>query len=560
MELAPTFASALQHAEWLASQGRLAEAVPAYQQVLTLAPQHAPTLAGLGTVHLLRGELVQAMDCYALALKADPQRAETHAQRAVALLRLGRRDEALEACEQAVALAPGVAAFWQNKAVVLSALARPEEALAVSACALQLHPADANGWRQHGVLLRQLQRWEAALESYDQALALEPQDALAWTYRGHCLRKLGKLAEALVSYEHTLRLWPQHAEAHYNRSIVLREQGRLAEALAACDAAVALQPEFADAWWNKAEMLVMLGQVQTGWRLFEWRWRSARHGKEFRQMGRPLWLGEPRLEGKTILLNVDGGLGDLLQFCRYIPLVQQAGAALVVVECMPGLMPLLEASFGPEVKCTPYLQPLPDFDCHCPHMSLPAAFPRELSALPAELPYLRVPQARQELWRQRLGPRTQRLRVGLVWSGGHRHFKGQEHRSIPLEQMRSVLLPGAEYHCLQKEILAADQACLQTLPIHTWAEELHDFADTAALACEMDLILSVDTAVAHLAGALARPVWVLLPFDADMRWFLERTDSPWYPDVMRLFRQQTLEDWSALLETMRAELQRFVTE
>jgi ADP-heptose:LPS heptosyltransferase len=221
-----------------------------------------------------------------------------------------------------------------------------------------------------------------------------------------------------------------------------------------------------------------------------------------------------------------------------------------------GLIPLLRESFD-SIELTPYLQPLPEFDCHCPQMSLPGAFRQSVDQLTADLPYLRAPALHREAWAARLGPKT-RPRIGLVWSGGNLHYKGQEHRSIPLDQMQVLLTQDAEFHCLQKVILESDRPALSGLPIQTWENALHDFAETAALISQMDLVISVDTAVAHLAGAMGQQVWVTLPFDPDMRWMLHRADTPWYPGVMRLFRQPALGDWSTPLNSVREQMLRCI--
>ncbi|MES2596692.1 MAG: tetratricopeptide repeat protein [Verrucomicrobiota bacterium] len=535
--------------------GHLNEAKEKYEALLREAPASSFALAGLAAIHAQRGDFVKALDHYALALKSNPANVDAHRQRGVVLCQLGRFEEALESLTQAIALKPDSFVAYNNRGVVWKAQEQFEAALADYDRALAINPEYVSAWKNRGIVLRALQRLDECITSYDRALEISPQDAQIWNYRGHVLRQLGRLEDSLASYQEAVRICGDYAEAHYNQSIVLRELGRLTDAIACCDRATSIVPGYADAWWNKAEMLVLTGDFENGWAMFEWRWKSDRHGKEFREVGKPLWLGDGPLEGKRLLLNVDGGLGDVIQFCRYIPLLVRQGAQ-VIVEAQQGLIPLLRESFD-SIELTPYLEPLPEFDCHCPQMSLPGAFRQSVDQLTADLPYLRAPALHREAWAAKLGPKT-RPRIGLVWSGGNLHYKGQEHRSIPLEQMQVLLTPDAEFHCLQKEILESDCAALSSLPVRTWESELHDFAETAALISHMDLVISVDTAVAHLTGAMAQPVWTLLPSDPDMRWMLSREDTPWYPKIMRLFRQPSLGDWATPLGSVHAELLRWI--
>jgi tetratricopeptide (TPR) repeat protein len=506
-------------------------------------------------IHAQDGHYVLSLECFSLALKANPNVAEIHSQKGVVLFQLSRFSEALECLTQALTIQPNTAEFYNNRAIVLTKMERRQEALDDYNRAVEIRPEYGNAWKNRGIVLRSLELLDESLASYDRALEINPKGAQTWNYRGHVLRQLGRLEDSLASYREAVRIRPDYAEAHYNQSLVLREFGRLTQAIECCDRATTLVPDYADAWWNRAEILVLTGDFENGWPMFEWRWKSDRHGKEFREVGKPLWLGEGPLEGKRLLVNVDGGLGDVIQFCRYAPLLVQQGAR-VILEAQVGLIPLLRESFD-SIELTPYLQPLPEFDCHCPQMSLPGAFRQSVDQLTADLPYLRAPALHREAWAARLGPKT-RPRIGLVWSGGNLHYKGQEHRSIPLDQMQVLLTQDAEFHCLQKVILESDRPALSGLPIQTWENALHDFAETAALISQMDLVISVDTAVAHLAGAMGQQVWVTLPFDPDMRWMLHRADTPWYPGVMRLFRQPALGDWSTPLNSVREQMLRCI--
>ncbi|MGV3662117.1 MAG: tetratricopeptide repeat protein [Prosthecobacter sp.] len=500
--------------------------------------------------HVRRGDLVSAMEVCDSRVKLQPQHAEAHAMRGCVLRSLGRLTEALQSLDHAVQLRPEYAEAHNNRGIVLRDLARLEEALACHERAIEIRPDHANAWKNRGIVLRDLKRFAEALASHERVIQLCPEDAQAFNYRGNALHRLRHLEEAVESYNQAVTLKPGYAEAFYNRSITLRELRRVGEAIESCEAAVAIRPNYAEAWWNMAELLILAGDYPRGWPLFDWRWRSAEYGKVFRQLDRPVWRGNEDIAGKTVLVNLDGGFGDTLNFCRYAPLLEQRGAS-VILEVQAGLVALLRHSF-PSMRVIASGQPLPPFDLHCPMMSLPGAFALPLEQIPSAVPYLHAPDECHRKWDARLGTKA-RPRVGLVWSGSADHSNDLQ-RSMAAEKMGRLTTLDAEFHCLQREIRAADRAAVAALPIQTWDTDLHDFADTAALVTQMDMVISVDTSVAHVAGALGRPVWVLLPYVPDMRWLLDREDSPWYPQVMRLFRQDAARTWDTVLEKVRHEL------
>lgn len=504
--------------------------------------------------HLRRRDFVSALELCDATLKLQPQDAAVHGMRGCVLRGVGRFKEALQALDHAVQLRPDSAEAHNNRGIVLRDLARQEDALASHDRAIEIKPDYAHAWKNRGIVLRDLKRFEEALASHDHAIRLCPEDAQAFNFRGNVLHRLRRVEDAVESYNQAVVRAPDYAEAFYNRSISLRELRRVDEAIASCEKAVAIRPGYAEAWWNMAELLILSGDYPRGWHLFDWRWKSAEYGKVFRQLDRPVWRGDQDITGKTILINLDGGFGDTLNFCRYAPLLEQRGAK-VILEVQAGLVALLQHTF-PSMRVIANRQTLPPFDCHCPMMSLPGAFVLPLDCIPSAIPCVRVPEEHQQKWAARFGPRT-RPRIGLVWSGSTDHSNDLQ-RSMSPAVMAAVTTVGAEFHCLQKEIRAGDRAAVAALPVRTWETELHDFADTAALVMQMDLVISVDTSVAHLAGALGRPVWVLLPFVPDMRWLLDREDSPWYPGVMRLFRQDSSRAWDPVVEKVRHELSSYL--
>jgi hypothetical protein len=386
------------------------------------------------------------------------------------------------------------------------------------------------------------------------------------------LEHLNRLEAALDSYARAIAIDGALAQAYVNRGNVLRQLQRPDEALASCNRALALRPADAEAHLNKALALLAMGDLAAGWREYEWRWRCPDNAlfKVKRNFAQPLWLGEEPLAGKAILIHSEQGLGDTLQFCRYVSKVAALGAR-VFFEVQAPLKRLLAHLEG-VTRLLARGDPLPAFDCHCPLLSLPLAFHTSLSSIPAKVPYLRSRSDssrpdRRMCWQEKLGAKS-KPRVGLVWSGGFRPDQPEtwsvnNRRNIPLRLFAPLKHPGIEFHSLQKgqpaesELtdLAAEKWDGPALIDHTTV--LQDFADTAALIEELDLVISVDTSTAHLAGAMGKPVWILDRFDSCWRWMLGRSDSPWYPTA-RLYRQDRQGDWSTVIDRVRADLhQRF---
>ena len=314
---------------------------------------------------------------------------------------------------------------------------------------------------------------------------------------------------------------------------------------------LALKPGYAEACWNKSLALLVTGDFKPGWELYEWRWKAETLTTVYERLfSQPLWLGKDPLAGKTILLHSEQGMGDTIQFCRYARLVAGLGAR-VILEIDASLVGLFQNLEGADLVIARGT-PLPPFDCHCPLMSLPLAFRTDLETIPAAVPYLEVGKDRLAKWGARLGEKRA-PRVGLVWSGRVLH-KNDHNRSLGLAELISHLPAGCQYLSLQKEIRDMDRPVLASHGgILHFEDELVDFGDTAALCELMDVVVSVDTSVAHLAGALGRPVWILLPYMPDWRWLLDRADSPWYPSA-RLYRQERTGEWSGVLERVQADL------
>jgi Flp pilus assembly protein TadD len=413
---------------------------------------------------------------------------------------------------------------------------------------LATYPDDVGLLNLLGPTIAQQGRLEEALRVMEKVVSLAPGHAEAHYSLGLTLQRLARYHEAVSSYDRALRLNPRYTGAYHNRGIALFHLAHYKAAAESFAAVVALAPEHVDARYNMGIFKLLLGDFQAGLPLYEWRWKRQEAGRP-RIFAKPLWLGSEPIAGKTILLHAEQGIGDTIQFCRYTPMAAAVGAA-VLLEVQRPLVRLLSRLQGVSVVI-PRGHDLPYFELHCPLLSLPLAFGTSLETVPDTVPYLSADPDNKKEWQQRLGPKR-KIRVGLAWSGAPAH-ENDKNRSIPLRLLAPLIHDDVEYHSLQKEVRPADAAFLDGSPIARHDEQLNDFLDTASLVSEMDLIISVDTAIAHLAGALGRPVWIMLPFVPDWRWLTERESTPWYPSA-RLFRQLRRGDWGETIARVKSEL------
>ena len=529
--------------------GRLKDALTSYDQALTVRPDYAEALSNRGlTLHELR-RFEDALASYDQALTVRPDYAEALSNRGLTLHELTRFEDALASYDQALAVRPNFAEAFFNRGNALLKFNRIEEALASYEQALAARPDYVEALNNRGHALYELRRFEEGLASYDRALTLRPDYAETLNNRGNALRELKRFEEALASYERALTMRPDYVEALSNRGLALYELRRFDEALASYDHALTLRPDYAAAHFNEANCRLVMGDFDHGWKKFEW--RSNRNN-----FAQPVWLGSNQIAGKTILLHARPklGFGDTIQFCRYVPLVAKR-AARVILEVQAPLHGLMSTLCG-AAQILARGDPLPEFDIHCPLLSLPLAFGTRLETIPSATPYLHVSSQAMMNWNARLGGPRGRPRIGLAWSGDPMNWN--DHRSIRLGSLLSLLDLNATFVSLQKDVRANDAAVLKARSdVLHFGDELKDFSDTAALISNLDLVISVDTSVAHLAGALAKPVWVMLPFIGDWRWLLDREDSPWYPTA-RLFRQDDSRAWESVIVRVRAALQDFL--
>jgi tetratricopeptide (TPR) repeat protein len=490
----------------------------------------------------------QALADYAQAVALDPTSYLAYLGYGNGLYILDRYEEALAAYEHAIALKPDDCQAYANHGNALKKLNRHDDALISYERGLALKPDEVELLCNHGGVLAALRRYDEALASCNRAIELRPGYIPAHEIRAEILTALERHAEALASFCHVIQLDSARPDAYCNYGVALCNLGRLEPAMAAFEQALALDPEHAATQFGKAWALLQLGDYAKGFALYEWRLRGgARH--KFREFTQARWRGET-VTGQTLLLHAEQGLGDNTQFLRYLPLVKEK-AARVVLELPKTLWPLLGALADGLTVVEPG-SALPRFDLHCPFMSLPFALGTTLATVPAQIPYLTLPAERLPRWRARL-PSSARPRVGLVWSSSTPHPHARK-RNIELERFASLLqVEGFSFVSLQVEYHACDLNALARLPIERIDHLLADFGDTAAAIEQCDLVISIDTSVAHLAGALGKPLWLLLPLVADWRWLQERADSPWYPTA-RLFRQQQDGDWESVITRIAKEL------
>ena len=512
-----TPADMLHRALELHRAGDLRPAQAGYEAILAVQPRHADAINLLAAIAVQTGNPLKAVELYDKAIEIDPNNLDAYCNSAMALSQLRQLDEALARLEHVIAVKADFTEAYMNR----------------------------------GLILCELNRWEAALASYEQAVALEPDYAEAHLACGHVLQELNQLDAALARCDSAIALVDDYEDAFVGRGTLLHQLGRLDAARASYDRAIELKPDHATAYHGRSLTSLLLGDFENGWIDYEWRWKDVNcplRGS-MRDLPAPLWLGEEPIAGRTLLLHGEQGLGDTLHFCRYAKLVAEAGAT-VVLEVPEPLKELLRNLDGVS-QVVVRGDPLPQFDYQCPLVSLPLAFKTRLDGVPASLYYLRSDATKVARWRARLGEKT-RPRIGLVWSGSESH-KNDRNRSIRLADLLQHL-PEYHYVSLQKDVRDCDRQTLLSNPrLLRFSDDLQDFSDTAALCECMDVVISVDTAAAHLSAALGRTTWVLLPCVPDWRWLMHREDSPWYPSV-RLFRQPVRGDWRTVMQRVRANL------
>ena len=534
--------------------GNFVSADLSLRRVLQIDSKNLPALHILGLIKASQSNYREAADYLARAARIHPNDASIQYNLAKALSDSGNDKDALAHHKKAVALAPNNPEAWLSYGKTASNLGRYEDALVWYGNALRLKPDYAEASLNKGATLKELERYEEAIAFAEQALSINPNLAEAWTNKGVALKALKRFDEAIAHYDKALSLKPDYHEAWTNKGVTLHELKRYDEAIAHYDTALSLKPEYHDASWNKSLCLLLQGDFENGLQLYESRWTSEKVseivGKRF--FDGPAWLGAESLQDKTILLYGEQGLGDFIQFCRYVKLVADLGANVIleVPEALAGLMKGLDGISQLVIKG----EALPFFDYQCPLLSLPLVFKTNLDTIPNPSRYINLNNYPNKImeWKAGLGSKL-KPRVGLVWSGNP-HHKNDHNRSILLRDILPFLPNQFEYVSLQKEVREVDKLTLDSNPhILNFAGHLNDFLDTAALIDNLDLVISVDTSVAHLSAALGKETWVLLSHVPDWRWLLDREDSPWYPS-MKLYRQTSIGNWNSVLDRVKSDL------
>jgi len=553
----------LNRGNMLLLQGDLTNALDAFKTAIKHKPDYAGAYYNLGNALLGNKQLDEAVASYRHALEIQPDYAEVHCSLGVALKELGEIDGAIASFQRALQFDPNLAEAHINLGNALKELGQLDMAVESYRKAIEIKPNLVEAHTNMGIALQELGLVDGALASYRQALEIRPDYAEIHNSLGLALEDLGKFKSAETSFRRALEIKPNYAEAHNNLGLVLQDLGQPESAETCFRRALEIKPDLAEANYNLSVMFLKLGRYAEGWPKYEARYHPNFKGRNvfLPDVTFPQWRGEP-LTGKSLVIFPEQGFGDEIQFARYIPLLKAQGASRITLVCKPPLRALFETLPGADRVITQAeAASLPVHDYWTFPMSLPLHFATTIETIPTGLPYLGVPPERLKQWHNRIPAKG--LKVGLVWKGNALH-SNDVNRSLPGISILAPLLsvPGVIFISLQKGQGEEEATAPPTeQPIMHMGSDIQDFADTAAIVAQLDLVICVDTAIAHMAGALKKPCWVLLPASGtDWRWLHKRFDSPWYPDVMRLFRQKKTSDWSATISDVAKNLKSWVDE
>jgi tetratricopeptide (TPR) repeat protein len=537
----------------LRALSRAKDAVAAYRLALIIRPNFAEACFNLGNTLKDSGQLDDAVAAYGAALRIRPDYAETYTNLGNALHRLERIDDAVAAYGEALRNRPDLVEARSNLGNALGDLGRLREAAAAHRVALCIEPDYVEAYSNLGNILHRLGRPDDAVLACRAALHLTPAYAEAHSNLGNALKDLGFISDAVTAYSAALIIRPDFAEAYSNLGNALRDLGCIEKAVAVCQAALRIRPNFAEAHFNESMSRLALGDFAVGWPKYEWRWHGGSKRMKPRRFTQPEWRGED-IAGSTVLLHTEQGLGDHIQFCRYASLVSARGGK-VLLETPQRLLRILSRLAGVDQLVIPG-DPLPDFDVHCPIMSLPLAFGTTIDTIPSAASYLTPDPGLVAIWRERLA-HVRGRKIGVVWRGSPSHQRDR-YRSVDPALFAHVLAtPGLNVVSVQKNGRPDELSALGAKSLFDAGPLLDDFSETAGLIANLDLVISVDTSVCHLAGALGVPTWTILDFAADWRWLTDRHDSPWYP-TMRLFRQAKIGEWKDVFERVAVDLQSLI--
>ena len=568
--------------------GNLRDAEKMYRNILSLNPNHADALNLLGVIAMQVGRLTEAVDLISRAIALNSRFGDYYCNLSEAHRRLGHTDSAVALARRAIELNPGMPEAFTNLALALSEIGQNKDAVAAHRRATELRPHHPPAFRNLGTALRKegqldeavaalnraielkpdfaeayielgnafsdQSKHDEALECYRRAIQRDPKSAEAYCNLGNSLTALDRFQEASAAYHKAIELKPDFALAHVNLGKALSYSGEFQAAIRALERAIQTSPQLAFAHYCLAVELLRLGDFRRGLLEYEWRGEPVSAFLAKAPKPAPRWDGGD-IRGRTIFIYGEQGFGDNLQFARYVPMLAKRGAR-VILGCRPELLRLFKGCLDVE-KLISTADPVPTFDCHCPVASLPLAFATELNSIPASVPYLKADPALVQAWAEKLGPRHADLRIGLAWAGNP-DFQDDRRRSLTLTQLSPLAdAHNVIFYSLQKGHAASQLATPpRGMKINDLGCELTDFADTAAAMSSLDLIVTTDTSVAHLAGALGLPVWVMLQYVPAWRWLIDREDSPWYP-TMKLFRQRVFGDWAEVIDRVAKSLGQF---
>jgi tetratricopeptide (TPR) repeat protein len=541
----------LQSAFQYIQSGDLRQAEQAYSQILTLEPNNGEACLSLGILYYRFGNYDLSIQHIKRALEINADNSIAHYNLGIAYGAKGQIERAIDCYQNALKYNPSLAPAYYNLGNIFRERLDVDNAITYYQNALKYNPSLAPAYYNLGNIFRERLQIDEAITYYQNALKVDPNFVFAFTNLGNAFRQRGQLDEAIDCYKKALKLDSHLAHTHTSLGLSLQEKGMVDEAFKHCKIALQLNPHLPEAHWNLSHMYLLQGNFREGWKEYEWRWGL----KDYYQykIFQALWDGSD-ISQRTILIHDEQGFGDTIQFVRYVPLVAQRGAK-VIIGCKRELVPLLQRVEGVS-QVIARGEPLPEFDVHCPILSLPLLFNTTLDTLPANIPYISTDPLLAQKWRNIIRHDNSKLKIGLVWAGRPEH-QNDRNRSGFFDMFASLAqLNNSSFYSLQKGEAAKQRKYHPDgINIIDYTNRLDDFSETAALIENLDLIISVDTAVAHLAGALGKPVWVLIPFAPDWRWMLDREDSPWYP-TMKLFRQSSCGDWDSAISTVLDQVQK----
>ena len=540
----------------LRAQGKYDEAIANYQIALALRPTYAEAHNNLGFALAHRGKPDAAIMCYQQAARLKPNYFEANHNLGNALSEQGRCDEAISAYHEALRIRPDEPRVLKCLAITLGRQEKHQEALETFRRAVQIRPDFHEAWNDMGITFARQSKHHDAIDAYRQAIKHKPEYAEAYNNLGNALRNVGQFDESLECYQKAIALKPNYPDAHNNYGIALSEMGRFDEAVANYTRCIELRPGHVDAHMNRALTWLRKGDYGLGWAEYEWRWKKR--SLTNRPLIQPQWNGFP-LEGRTLLIITEQGFGDVMQFIRYAPILKSQGAR-VVFECPEKLIKLISGCPGVDVLL-PQGAPLPHYDVYAPLLTVPGLVDTSLDRVPNQVPYITADASLVDKWRRELSNYPE-FKVGINWQGNPK-YAGDFHRSIPLKFFEPLArVPGVRLFSLQKndgvEQIQQNTGKFEVTELGSRLDvETAPFVDTAAVMTCLDLFITSDTAVAHLAGALGVPVWMALSTTPDWRWLSVREDNPWYP-TMRIFRQKKFMEWPPVFDRLAAELRKVV--